>query len=170
MRKPKKKAKQDPFKEHVWYYLAIRSWHASYGGPRWKRTDIPHPDWRGGPDWIEHQYELEDEESLSLELGVEPYRQRVTVREREYHAFEFKIWSSAKPGAGGLLQICPDGELRGWASLPIAGVQALMTLLAEGKSVVLQIHASAFKRHDALVRSDSGWYTEGHPSLEDETA
>ena len=26
------------------------------------------------------------------------------------------------------------------------------------------------ERHDALVRSNCGWFTEGHPSLEDETA
>lgn len=165
-----RKSKPDPFKEHVWYYLAIRSWHASYSGPRWKRTDIPHADWRGGPDWIEHRYDLEDEESLGLELVVEPYRQQITVRKREISTLEFRITSSAKPGAGGLLQICPDGELRGWASLPVAGVQALVALLANGRPVVLQVHASGFKRHEALIHSNSGWYTEGHPSLEDETA
>jgi hypothetical protein len=29
-----RKKKPDPFSEHVWYYLAIRRWHAAFDGPR----------------------------------------------------------------------------------------------------------------------------------------
>jgi len=126
-----KKGKVDPLKEYAWYYLAIRGWHASYSGPHWERTDIPHADWRGGPDWIEHQYKIEHEEFLSLKLVVEPYRQEMKVGKRDIHSFDFEVTSTSEPH-GGLFQICPDGELRGWVRLPIAGVQALLTLLVGG--------------------------------------
>lgn len=166
MRSSRKK-KPDPFREHAWYYLAIRCWHVSFDGPTWQRKDIPHTDWRGGPDWIEHQYELEHQESLNLRLVVEPYRRSFRVGSRDITVFDFRVWSSADPG-GGLLEICPDGELRGWMHLPLSGVQALLALLIAGRTVILEVHGSLFKRGTALIHSNSGWSTEGHPSLEDE--
>ena len=169
MVKGARKKKPDPFSEHTWHYLAIRRWHASFDGPRWQRKEVSHADWRGGPDWIEHQYELENAESLSLKLVVEPYRQALKVGKRDIASFEFEITSSTDP-IGGLFQICPDGELRGWISLPVSGVQGLLTLLASGHSVVLEVHGSGFKRGTALVHTTSGWSTEGHPRVEDEFA
>ena len=167
VRPQRKKPKPDPLKEYASYYLAIRRWQASYSGPTWKRTDIPHTDWRGGPDWIEHEYAVEYDESLSLHLVVEPYRQEMKVSKRDIHSFEFEVMSGSEPH-GGLFQICPDRELRGWVTFPVAGVQALLTLLTAGQSVVLDVNGSKFKRGTALIRTNSAWWTEGHPRLEAE--
>lgn len=159
--------KPDPFSQHVWYYLAIRRWHASYSGPQWERTDLPHDDWRG--KWIEHRYELGHPDYLSLDLIVEPYRQTLRVNKRDFDSLEFDVTSSAEPH-GGLFQISPDRALRGWMRLPISGVQALLTLLVAGRPIILEVHGSAFKRGTALIHTTSGWSTEGHPRVEDEFA
>ena len=91
------------------------------------------------------------------------------MNKRQFQTFEFMLHSTSEPGSG-LLEVCPDRELRGLLSLPLSGVQALLALLIGGHSVVLEIHASAFKRGTALVRTNSSWSTEGHPSLEAESS
>lgn len=163
----RRKKKIDPFDQHVWHHLAVLEWHASYSGPMWKKHKVPYTDWRTNEEKIRNEYELDHEDYLSLQLLVEAYREPVRVRKGEVRRFEFHVYSCTEMG-GGLLQICPDGELRGWARFPIAGVQALLTLLSDRRSVVLEIHASEFKRGEALVHTNGGWSTAGHPSLEDE--
>lgn len=161
------KKKEDPLAQYVSYYLEVREWHVSYSGPTWRREDIPHPDWRGGPDWLEHKYEIEHEESLDLRLLVTPYRSSLVVSKRAYDSLRFTVHSSAEPH-GGLFQLSADHELHGWVFLPRAGVEALLALLIAGRSVVLEVNGSAFKRGRALVRTNSGWSTVGHPELEAE--
>ena len=158
----------DPYKEHVCYYLKVVEWHASFHGPTWSRQDIPQTDWRG-EKWIEHRDKLEHAASLNLKLIVAPYRQTMVVNKRDFDRFEFEMHSTHNPG-GGLFQICPDKELRGWLFLPLSGVLALIPLLASGRDVVLEIYGSAFKRGTALVHANSSWSTEGHPDLEAEFA
>ena len=156
----------DPLAEHVWYYLKILRWHASFHCPSWSREEVPQENWRG-EKWIEHRDKLLHGGSLNLWLLVTPYRQEMVVNKRTFETFEFMLHSSRNPG-GGLLQISPDKALRGWLFLPLSGVQALLTLLASGHSVVLEVHGSAFKRGKALVHANSSWSTEGHPDLEAE--
>lgn len=164
-RRPKKK--EDPFDRHVWYYLAVLEWHAFYEGPRYEKREVPYHDWKTNTDKIAHEDELEDEEWLQLNLVVEPYRQPLIVSKREITRLAFKITSSSTSN-GGLFQISSGYDPKGWVFFPIAGVQTLLTVLASGRSIVLQIHGSAFKRGTALIRSTSQWVTADHPDLEAE--
>ena len=161
--------KSGRFNEHVWYYLAVLEWHVSYGGPTFETREVPWHDWKTNTDKIAHEDELVHEDSLSLDLILEPYRQTMTVSKREIKRLEFQVSSSAEAN-GGLIQTGYEGDLRGWLFLPFRGVEVLLAVLATGRRVVLEIHGSNFWRGTALVRSNSGWATVGTPSLEDEFA
>ena len=168
-RRKKKTKKEDPFEQYVTYYLSILEWHAFYEGPRFERREVPYHDWKTHTDKIGYEDELQDEEWLSLDLVVEPYRMPLTVSKREVTRFNFTVTSSSE-AHGGLFQTTHDHNLHGWVHFPFPGVQTLLTLLASGHQVVLEINGSAFKRGTALVRSTSSWRTAGHPDLESELA
>lgn len=161
-----RKRKDDPFDQHVWHYLTVLGWHASYSGPTWEKRKEPYTDWRDKKEKIRVEYDLEYEDDLSLEMLVGAHREPVRARKREFTRFDFRIFSCTDVG-GGLFQIGYDGELRGWARYPIAGVQALLTLLTAGRPVVLVVHASEFRRGEALIHANGGWCTAGHSSLEE---
>ena len=165
-RRRKNKKKIDPFDQHVWHYLTVLEWHASYSGPTWEKRKEPYTDWRDNKEKIRIEYDLKYEDDLSLEMLVGAHREPLRVRKREFTRFEFCIYSCTDVG-GGLFQLCPDGELRGWARYPIAGVQALLTLLSAGRAVKLAVHASEFWRGQARIHTNGGWCTAGHPSLEE---
>jgi hypothetical protein len=162
----RRKKKIDPFDQHVWHHLAVLEWHASYSGPTWEKRKEPYTDWRDNKEKIRIEYDLDHEDYLSLEMWVLAYKAPVLVRKREFRKFEFCIYSCTDVG-GGLFQICPDGELRGWARYPVAGVQALLTVLSAGRAVKLVVHASEFWRGQARIHTNGGWCTARHPSLED---
>jgi hypothetical protein len=165
----RRKKKEDPFDQYVSYYLTVLEWHAFYEGPRFEQRRVPYHDWRTHTDRIAHEDELKDEEWLSLDLIVEPYRMPLTVSKREVTRFNFTVTSSSE-AHGGLFQTTRDGSLHGWVHFPFPGVQTLVTLLACGRQVILEVNGSAFKRGTALIRSTSSWRTAGHPDLEAEFA
>jgi hypothetical protein len=165
----RRRKKEEPFDQYVSYYLAILEWHVFYEGPRFERREVPYHDWRTNTEKVAHEDELKHEEWLSLDLLVEPYRMPLTVSKREVAKFNLTVTSSSE-AHGGLFQTTRDGRLHGWVHFPFPGVQTLLTLLASGHQIILDINGSAFKRGTAVIRSTSSWWTAGHPDLEAEFA
>lgn len=159
--------------EYQSLFFGIRRWHASGSCYR----DIRHDKtgrFQGCETWHHLQVEIDAEplvpvHSASGEVPVA--RAELSLVAHAEANREGRVVSGGidYSDGGGYFEYRRDegGFLRGYLTFAFETLEPLLSVLAANRRVVITTHGPVLYRRRALIGS-LGWYTTGHPTLDDE--